>query len=263
MQGWIKLHRKLLESDMWKSFNSQYRDVCITCMLLANHKTSSWEWNGDIYDCKPGQFITSLKSLRQHCAKDVSIQHIRSALTKMVKWQFLTNQSTKTGRLITICKWDTYQNNESPINKAINKDLTKHQQSSNKALTTNKNDKNEKNEKKLLYSQQQLSKIVSQWNQFAKQKANQDDIAIEYSYVQAKAKWGDDVLPQAIENYRQALLLPNSQAWEKPLGAFLKDLEKYLPGIFNLNNFDKTNFEKNKKESAVERAKRLEAKNAG
>ena len=31
---------------------------------------------------------------------------------KLQKWQFLTNESTKSGRLITICNWDTYQNIE-------------------------------------------------------------------------------------------------------------------------------------------------------
>jgi hypothetical protein len=92
-----------------------------------------------------------LNSLKQKCAPDVSIQNIRTAIKKLETWGFLTNKSTKGGRVITICNWDIYQGKEKPANKGSNSQLTKHQQSSNKALTTNKNDKeclkNDKEEK--------------------------------------------------------------------------------------------------------------------
>ena len=68
-------------------------------------------------------------------------------MDKFVKWGFLTNESTKTGRLITIINWEAYQGNGNNINKDDNKELTKHQQRANKELTTNKNVKNDKNDK--------------------------------------------------------------------------------------------------------------------
>ena len=145
--GWIKLYRKIHNSSMYQQLTAIQRDVLIQCLLLANHESNEWEWKGNIYTCKPGQFITSLQSLKDVCAKDVSIQNIRTALLKLEKWQFLTNDSTKTGRLITIINWNTYQPRQYDTNNEINKQLTKHQQSTNKALTTNKNNKNDKNEK--------------------------------------------------------------------------------------------------------------------
>lgn len=138
MEGWIKIHRKILDSPMYKSLNSKQRDVMMQCLLLANHEENEWSWGVQIYKCKPGQFITSLESLKSKCSKDVSVQSIRTSLLILEKWQFLTNTSTKTGRLITICKWDCYQNEKKKTNKDDNKELTNSQQTSNKQLTTNK-----------------------------------------------------------------------------------------------------------------------------
>jgi len=148
-QGWIKLYRKLLDSDMYKNLNSKQKVVMITCLLLANHEENEWEYDGEIYTVKPGQFITSLEKLRQKCGKDISVQNVRTALLKLEKWGFLTNESTKTGRLITIVNWKLYQGNNDETNKEANKELTKHQQRANKELTTNKNDNNDKNDKEI------------------------------------------------------------------------------------------------------------------
>lgn len=147
MAGWIKLHRKLTKSNMYKSLNSKQRDVMFACLLSANYYDNEWEFEGKIYKCEAGQFISSLDSISKLCANDVKVQSVRTALLKLEKWGFLTNKSTKTGRLITICNWDSYQSEEFYTNKDNNKASTKHQQSSNKELTTNKELKNIKEEK--------------------------------------------------------------------------------------------------------------------
>lgn len=147
--GWIKLYRKIQTSEMYRNLTSKQRDVMIQCLILANHNQKSWEWGAEIFECKPGQFITSLENLREKCAKDVKVQSVRTALLKLEKWHFLTNESTKTGRLITICKWDIYQTESNGANKDANRQPTKSQQRANKELTTNKKDKKEKNEKNI------------------------------------------------------------------------------------------------------------------
>lgn len=149
MVGWIKLHRKILHSDMYRSLNSKQRDVMYTCLLLANHAGKEWEFGGDIYNCQPGQFVSSLQKISDFCASDVKVQSVRTALLKLEKWGFLTNESTKVNRLITICKWDTYQKSEDDTNKEPNNDPTKHQQSINKDLTTNNNVNNLKERKEV------------------------------------------------------------------------------------------------------------------
>jgi hypothetical protein len=136
------------ESQLFKSLSSKQRDVYIQCLLLANHSENDWQWGADIYKCKPGQFICSLDTLAKKCAADVKVQSVRTSLLKLEKWGFLTNESTKTGRLITIINWERYQGHDEDANKQSNKEPTKSQQRANKELTTNKNDKNKKNEKK-------------------------------------------------------------------------------------------------------------------
>ena len=133
---------------MYKTLTSIQRDIFISLLLLANHLEKTWEWKGETYTCKPGQFITSLESIKKLCSKNVKTQNIRTALDKFMKWSFLTNESTKTGRLITILNWETYQVELKETNKDANKELTKNQQRANKELTTNKNVKNVKNDKK-------------------------------------------------------------------------------------------------------------------
>jgi hypothetical protein len=113
--------------------------------LDVNHDAKEWEWKGEKFKILPGQTITSLENLATKAG--VSIQNVRSALKRFEKLEFLTNESTKTGRLITVLNWELYQEEFETPNKATNKDLTKTQQRPNKDLTTNKNDKNDKNEK--------------------------------------------------------------------------------------------------------------------
>lgn len=148
MKGWIKLWRKVLESNMYKCLTAEQRDVMIQCLLLANCKEEEWKWGAKLYKCKPGQFITSLSSLKERAANNVTKQNIRTALSKLEKWGFLTNQATKAGRLITICNWEFYQKTENKTNKDTNKELTKKQQRYNK-LPTNILTPNKKVKKKV------------------------------------------------------------------------------------------------------------------
>ena len=83
--------------------------------MMANHAEKDWEWQGERYTCQPGQFITSLESISKKCGKDVTISKVRTALEKFEKYEFLTNQSTKRNRLITIVNWEKYQANEKEI----------------------------------------------------------------------------------------------------------------------------------------------------
>ena len=112
MEGWIKLHRKILESDMYKDLTSKQRDVLITLLLMANHKENKWSYKDKIYTAGPGQMVTSLESIRKNCASDVSIKSIRVAIEKFEKWGFAANKGTKTGRVITIVNWGIYQGHD-------------------------------------------------------------------------------------------------------------------------------------------------------
>lgn len=147
--GWVKLYRELKSKSIWQLSSPEQKVVLITILLLANHEENKWEWKGEQFTCKPGQLITSLNSLVRECGDGVSIQNVRTALDRFEKLGFLTNVSTKTGRLITVLNWEKYQGKDFVDNKGSNKEVTKSQQRPNKDLTTNKNDKEYKNDKEI------------------------------------------------------------------------------------------------------------------
>lgn len=132
--GWIKLYRKLLNKAIWKCSTPEQKVILITLLLLANHKEEEWEWKGQKFMCKPGQFVTSLNSIAQKAGRNISIQNVRTALDKFKKYDFLTYESTKTGRLVTIVNYSVYQSRKESNQQS-------NQQRANKEVTTNKNDK--------------------------------------------------------------------------------------------------------------------------
>ena len=144
-EGWIKLHRCLLDKAIWISSTPEQKTILITLLLLANHEGKEWEWKGKQFKAQPGQFVTSLDSLAKKCGNGVSVKNVRTAIDKFKKYGFLANESTKTGRLITIVNWGFYQSEINTTGKDIDKEVAKNRQSTGKQVATNKNDKNDKN----------------------------------------------------------------------------------------------------------------------
>ena len=116
MDGWVKLHRCLIDKAIWKRSQPEQKAVLITILCIANHEPNEWIWDGKKYIVESGQFITSLESLAKKSG--VSIRSVRTALANFEKLEFLTSKSTKTGRLITVVNWALYQHQE---NKSTNK----------------------------------------------------------------------------------------------------------------------------------------------
>lgn len=145
---WVKLYRNLLEKPIWKQSTPEQKTILITLIMMVNYTASEWEWEGKIFACEPGQIVTSLESIAQKSGKGISIQNVRTALKRFEKLGFLTDESTKSGRLITVENWGKYQGVDVEPNKEPNKDLTKSQQTSNKDLTPKKERKKGKKGRK-------------------------------------------------------------------------------------------------------------------
>jgi hypothetical protein len=137
-QGWIKLSRKLIE---WEWFdNSNMVKLFIYLLLKANHKENSHQGT----KIKRGQIKTGLDSLSS--ALNIPKQQLRTCLKNLEKTGEINTQSTNKYRIITVCKYDSYQNDQQATNIQTNTQPTSNQQATNKQLTANKNDKNKKND---------------------------------------------------------------------------------------------------------------------
>ena len=135
--GWIKIYRKFSDWEWFKI--SEMVHIFIFLLVNANHKDNLWRG----IEIKRGQILTGLKSLNEKTG--ISIQTLRTCLKRLEKTQEINIQSTNKYSIITICNYDSYQDEINNSNKQLNKQLTRNQQTTKKQLTTNNNDKNDKN----------------------------------------------------------------------------------------------------------------------
>lgn len=138
MDGFIKLHRKLLEWE-WYSDEKVTR-LFIHCLLKANYIDKKWQ--GIII--KRGSFITSYQKLSGETG--LSVQSVRTCINKLKSTGELTGLSHTQYTIISINQYDDYQE----TNKQTNKRLTNDQQTTNKQLTTTKERKKDKKDKNII-----------------------------------------------------------------------------------------------------------------
>lgn len=133
-QGYIKLHRKLLENPL--KDNPMWAWLWVVLLLKANHKEAKIIWNGMPKTINAGQFITGRKEL----AKDSGIKEstIERVLNYLESGQQIEQHKTNKYRVITIVNWKKYQ--------VENIKLDNKRTSSGQPADTNKNEKNDKKE---------------------------------------------------------------------------------------------------------------------
>lgn len=143
MEGWVKLHRRLLEWEWYSDIN--VTRLFIHCLLKANHKDNKWRG----IDIKRGQFISSYGNLANET--HLSVQQIRTCFKKLISTNEITIRTTNKNTIVTIENYSLYQSEEKKQQaneQSNNNQITNEQQSNNNQITTNKNDNNKKNEKK-------------------------------------------------------------------------------------------------------------------
>ncbi len=244
MEGWIKLHRKIQEKAIWQCATPEQKVILITILLNINSDKKEWEWQGKQFICEPGQMVTSLASLAEKCGKGVSIKNVRTALEKFEKYGFLTNQSAKTGRLITVVNWEFYQDSSYEVaNQSANS-----RQSYGKEVATNKNNKNNKNN---IYT----SNFSELWLHYPRKA----DKAQAYKKYNARLNDGysEEELLQAVKNYaeecerehREQKYIKHCSTFLGVDGAFTeymkkRDVPKQKSPVKNkFNNFEGRNYD--------------------
>ncbi len=146
--GWIKIHRKLLESPLFR--NPDLLRTWVYFLLKATHRPIKQVVGFQEVDLEPGQFVFG----RKKAAQDIGIseQTLRTCLKYLLIHENLTIKATNKFSVITIVNWHIYQSGEDGDNQQINQRLTSSQPTTNQQVTTNKNDKNVKKKEKDLSS---------------------------------------------------------------------------------------------------------------
>ena len=147
MNGWIKLHRKIMRNEKWD--NDKMLKVFIWCLLKATHEAREQLVGMQKVNLLPGQFVTG----REAGARELQMAQssFRRLLDRLKQLQFVDIKTTNKFSVVTVVNWAFYQCDGED---ATSKPPTPEQQMNNKWTTdeqqmdTNKNTKNIKNTKK-------------------------------------------------------------------------------------------------------------------
>lgn len=141
MSGWIKLHRKALDSAVW-----QDQDVwrLWTWMLLeASHKNRQHIVRKVPVTVSAGQLVFSRSIAAE--ATGLTERTIRTCLDALVTLGNVTIETTNRFSVVTITKWATYQLSENENDQQDDKLATNRRPTGDQPFLRNKNEKNEKN----------------------------------------------------------------------------------------------------------------------
>ena len=131
IQGWIKIHRQLLEWEWYDDIN--VTRLFLHILLKANHKSKNYK--GELIQI--GEHLTSREILSNETG--LTIRQVRTALTKLKTTNEVTIKSSSQGTKIQVVNYEKYQVTASEV--------TAKRPATDQQATTNKNVKNEKNKK--------------------------------------------------------------------------------------------------------------------
>ena len=135
MQGWIKMHRCIINSSFYK--NADMMRVWIHLLIIANHKDTETFVKCKKIKVKAGSTIATRATISSQLG--ISESKIQRILKVLEEEGNIEQQTNSKFRVISITNWEKYQTDEQQMN---NKRTTNEQQ-----MNTDKNVKNVKNEK--------------------------------------------------------------------------------------------------------------------
>ncbi|MBQ8940734.1 MAG: hypothetical protein IJ062_02780 [Firmicutes bacterium] len=133
MEGWIKLHRNLVNWEWYKDANAS--KVFMHLLLCAVFKPTRWAGT----ELQPGQYVCTRKKLSEDTG--LSESQVRTALAKLSETGEITVGTTKKHTLITIVKYGVYQGEDKFCRQQTANDPTENsQQTANGIITSPKNE---------------------------------------------------------------------------------------------------------------------------
>lgn len=142
-KGWIKIHRAIEDTKLWRSERFSKGQAWIDLILIANHRPATLYIRGNQVDLERGQFVHSLDTLAKRWRWNK--RTVKRYFDGLEKEQMIHRRKTAFCTINTVVKYDQYQTS-APISAPQSALQTAPQ--STRRVHSNKNVKNEKNEKK-------------------------------------------------------------------------------------------------------------------
>lgn len=150
MEGYLKLYRQIVDSEIFASPNGL--KIWIWCLCKASYKekhmTIQIGRGESIVKLEVGSFLFGRFKAEQEL--DLSGSMIYRWIKRLEDLGMIKIISNSHYSIITICNWETYQENNSESEQPLNSQRTAVEQ----PLNTNKKDKKDKNIKKEIYKEE-------------------------------------------------------------------------------------------------------------
>ena len=223
MQGWVSIHRQIVENWIWKEKPFSQGQAWIDLLLLANHSENKVPLGNEIVTVKSGSFITSELKLMDRWGW--SKTKVRRFLNLLISDGMIVKKSDRKKTTITIVKYGLYQNL-----KTTEEPIKNHRETDKRPIKdTNNNDNNENNvNKDNIYSVH----FESFWKVYPRKKEKTK--AYKAYCARLKDGFSDDELLRAATAYAEECSSKNTDERYIKLGAtFLSSntpFEDYLKG---------------------------------
>jgi hypothetical protein len=175
MEGWIKLHRKLIGNPLWTCEPFTRGQAWVDLLILANHKDSFFYKRGNKIDVKRGQLARSVVELSDRWSWSRS--KVNNFLKQLEKEQQIIQQKTNVTQIVTVLNYDCYQEKEQQTEQQKSSRGAAEEQQKDTYKNV-KNIKNVKNEKEVYRSFDHLSISLDDFNRLLENYTKQqiDDV---------------------------------------------------------------------------------------
>jgi hypothetical protein len=144
-EGWIKVHRRMLDSAVWLADDPVLFMVWIWCLLRASHRERQAVIGNEVYELEPGEFFTGRFKGAKQC--HVPPSTFRDKMRLLEKMGNVRQRADSLGTRVTILNWATYQLSDYESRQPTDSSPTDGRQPAD----TNNNDKKVKKEESDLF----------------------------------------------------------------------------------------------------------------
>lgn len=218
MEGWVKVHRSLLNWEWWHDHNT-FR-LFLYLILKANIEDKMWKG----VEVKRGQLITSRAKLATETS--LSEKQIRTSLSKLQKGQQIM---LKTGRemasnrasrfsTITVCNYDKYQGRE--VKEGPTDGQKKGQQRASNRATTK--EERRKDTTSLRKNASEDARFAEFWTAYPRKK---NKIDAQKAWKQIHQTRGESIFEEIMAGLQRAVTSPD---WTKNGGQYIPHPASWL-----------------------------------
>lgn len=237
-QGWITLHRSLLDNFLWQDKPFTKGQAWVDLLLNANHEDKKIMFDGSVVEVKRGEKITSIRQLSERWGW--STTKTKKFLNVLQSEKMLTYFSNSKKTTYTVVNYNKYQDLN---NSKSNTEVTQKKHRSNTEVTqknTNNNDNNDNKIINILSNDKIFVVLLQKWNSLPdvipKISTLKKDTQRYKMLSQRLNEYGQDKVLEAINNIHNSpwLLGKNNRGWVATFDWFVRpnNFVKVLEGNY-------------------------------